>query len=252
MNAADNRPFTTPLFEAVVEIHLDTEPPVEFPARSLYNALKDEYPNQSRHPLVLVPDPQQATNLFAAGYRFYDRELSFIVQLGPRTIALNTVTSRLKWQGWEKFRNSAERVFVEYSKLNGDAAVLRFQLSFYNRIPVESIDEARRLFSFPLPGPSSVLSTEYGFQFAFSAPEGTVVRQFAMMPADASTPHQFLSVNTLVRREIAKVPLSATLVDWRGWVDAAHDRSKATFYNSLSEAARQSWDATSPVGKSTV
>jgi uncharacterized protein (TIGR04255 family) len=246
-----NRPFTTPLFEAIVEMHFDPAPPVELPARSLFEALRDEYPIESRLPVVLIPDAQQAVNLFAPAYRFYSPDLSFIVQIGPRMIAVNTVASRVKWQGWGKFRDSSERVFRQYSDLNANARVIRLQLSFFNRIPASSLEEVRSFFNFALPGPSDTLPSDYSFQFTFPSRAGSVVRQFALMPPDATTPVPFLAVNTIIQRPVDGPVFRTALDDWRGWVEIAHETSKDTFYNSLSDEARKSWDESAAASQQT-
>lgn len=240
------RRFETPLFEVVAEIHLDPSDLVELPARSYYSSLDGKYPQVQRMPLVLVSDPAHATNPFAPAYRFFNEDQTLIVQIGPRLIALNAVMAKIPWPGWAYFKDRFPEVFHPYVALNQDAPVLRFSLSFYNRIALDDLGELTEIFAMnEVPSPANALDLDYSYKFSTPSEVGTITRHYLIMPPDAAAPCPYLAVNTIARHELHSMRLEDAFKQWQDWVETAHRICKDTFYNSLSKRSRVSWDENS-------
>jgi len=238
------RPFRTPLFEVVAEVDLAIEGLVELRAQSLHDILGAEYPGVQRLPVVLVADIAAVQNAHAAAYRFYNADGRRIVQVGPRVVALNTLT----WEpGYDDYRDAAYRVMEAYRSVAPRAPVYRYHLAFYNRVPVRDLDEAQALFRFPFAVTPDTAFRELAWQSALNTNVGSVLSTVAVALPDERTPEHFLSVTNIVRQELPTVtPFEEMLDAWRAWFDEAHLKAREIFWNSLTAAAQASWRESDP------
>lgn len=133
MNPLPKKISPCPIVEAIVEMRFD---PVFPPDASdalfgiLYNKMKDRFSEVRKLPILQIPDEirEKDPNFqFKPYYQIIGA--SYILQVGPRVISLNT---KGDYQGWENFSSEAVCVFSEINKLGVLGNIKRFALRYVN------------------------------------------------------------------------------------------------------------------------
>jgi uncharacterized protein (TIGR04255 family) len=235
------RPLVTPLFEVSTELDFEFRPEVEFRAKSFHTAIAERCPSRQQFPLVLVP-PDQLTpeqlNATPAVYRFHALDNKFSAFVGTRMVAANVMS----WPGYPSYREFVENIIGLYLDLMDNPTPFRQSVGFYNRIPIQNIEEFNEILAQPPPLADDASLEGLVYQVNRRTSVGVALTQMLMRPPDQKTSEPFLAVNNIIQTPCDGQQFA--LGQLLNWLDQAHDVGKGMIWTMLSEQARSSWSKT--------
>src|SRR5579862_3806498 len=122
--------------EAVCELRCDIAKPYSILPGSMYNRLKDSFPEIEELPfanLTSAPLPDELK--FMVAHRFVNKKKNFLVQVGPKVCTVNALEP---YSGFEEFSENINMAFETYKEISEPTAVHRIGLRYINLIPATS------------------------------------------------------------------------------------------------------------------
>lgn len=119
-----------PIKEVVAEIRFETSIPGEAVFGIVYNAVKEQYSNFEKLPILQIPEAVREVDqnlIYQPHYRL--RKENFLVQIGPRTVSVAVIE---EYPGWSNFLPEIEYVFSKFNELRIIDKVTRFAIRYTN------------------------------------------------------------------------------------------------------------------------
>lgn len=176
----------------------------------------------------------------APAYRFLTEDGGILVQYGPTLLSINAT----RYPGFPAYLEVVRWVGEQFASISPEASVNGYSLGFYNRISIKSVQDIKSLFRFHLNIDDSTMASEFVCQFSHRVPEGSLLTQIVTTPIPAVEESiKSLSVNNIVRHSFASSK-PFDLEDWCRWLQPAHERAKAMFWDNLTPETQRAWDST--------
>jgi uncharacterized protein (TIGR04255 family) len=215
------------------------QPVVDFRAASFFETFKGRCPHVQQFPVFILPREQSTPEQLdstPAIYRFHADDEAISTFIGPRMVAANM----RKWTGYPEYRSFVLEVIECYLSLMWEPEIERHSLGFYNRIPVDGIEELREIVDVPFDVRGEVSFYELLVQSSRTTEAGSVLTQLIVRPPDAITREPYLAINNIIRSDEVKGRFE-NLDRFAEWLDRAHEVGREAFWSVLSEKARASW-----------
>jgi uncharacterized protein (TIGR04255 family) len=225
-----------PLVEAVCEMRLAPTTNAwdwTLPGR-LYDKIKNEFPNISEVPGILVNLGPEAPTAppFPERLQMKRKDSSAMVQVAPYVLAVNQLTP---YPGWEGFKALILSVYSQYAGICVESRIVRVGLRYINQItlPPKGFDLGAFITMDPvLNGPlDRPLVTFYQrYELQHDSPGGVLIHQTGIQ-AVAGKPHLMVDLDFVS----PAWPSDAKCESIASWLDQAHGRIYESFVASLNK-----------------
>jgi len=219
-----------PIREANIELRFESNVPTDAVFGIVYSAVKNSYGDPTPMPIVQLPafvidsDPNLQ---YQAHYKIAKDD--FLLQIGPRVIALAAVGD---YPGWSEYRNEAVSVLRMIEKLDFISGVLRFGLRYINTFEFDIFEKIKlqiALSGGPIASKESyvrLLSEDENFNTLLQVANGAMIQ----------TDDGVQTKGSLVDIDVSLRPINGSLFsDIESILDRAHNIEKQQFFELLQE-----------------
>lgn len=128
-----------PIVESIIEVRFESELPGEAILGIIYSALKGDFPNFDRLPILQIPEAIRSKDqnlMYAPHYKLSAG--NYILQIGSKVFSLSNVN---EYVGWEAFYEEIKRIFKKIYELKIIKETKRLGLRYINLFPGMNIYE---------------------------------------------------------------------------------------------------------------